>query len=62
LRAEWLAVVRNLWYRTVHFIAPIAVLVVLWHKAPARYLRMRNTLVITFGFGLVLFAVFPLIR
>ena len=60
LRIEWVAVVSNLWYGTVHFIAPIAVLVVLWQKAPAHYLRMRNTLVITFALGLVAFAAFPL--
>ena len=60
LRVEWLAVLANLWYGTVHFIVPIALLVVLWRKAPARYLRMRNTLVITFALGVVLFAVFPL--
>ena len=60
LRVEWLAVVSNLWYGTVHFIAPITVLVVLWRKAPEHYLRMRNTLVLTFALGLVVFAVFPL--
>lgn len=59
LRSEWVVAFWNVWYGTVHFIAPIAVLIVLWRKAPARYLRMRNTLLITFGLGVLVFAVFP---
>ena len=60
LRADWLVAFWNLWYGTIHFLAPVAVLAVLWRSAPARYLRMRNTLLITFGLGLVLFLAFPL--
>jgi membrane-associated phospholipid phosphatase len=60
LRADWFAAFWNVWYGTVHFVAPVVVLVVLWRAAPARYVRMRNTLLITFGLGVVLFMVFPL--
>jgi hypothetical protein len=60
LRVDWFVAFWNLWYGTVHFVAPAAVLVVLWRKAPARYVRMRNTLVITFALGLLLFLLFPL--
>jgi hypothetical protein len=60
LRADWLVAFWNLWYGTIHFVAPVAALVVLWRKAPTRYLRMRNTLLITFGLGVVLFYAFPL--
>ena len=60
LRADWVAAFWNLWYGTVHFVAPVAGLIILWRVAPARYVRMRNTLVITFFLGLVLFFLFPL--
>jgi hypothetical protein len=60
LRADWLVAFWNLWYGTIHFVAPVVVLVVLWRKAPARYVRMRDTLLITFGLGVVLFYSFPL--
>ncbi len=61
LRAEWIVAFWNLWYGTVHFVAPVAVLIILWHKTPAHYVRMRNTLLITFVLGLVLFRLFPLV-
>ncbi|MEX1006508.1 MAG: phosphatase PAP2 family protein [Acidimicrobiia bacterium] len=60
LRVDWVVAFWNLWYGTVHFVAPIAVLIILWRKTPARYVRMRNTLLITFALGLVLFRFFPL--
>jgi hypothetical protein len=60
LRADWLAAFWNVWYGTVHFVAPVAVLLLLWRMAPARYVRMRNTLLITFALGVVLFMAFPL--
>jgi membrane-associated phospholipid phosphatase len=60
LRADWFIAFWNLWYGTVHFVAPVVVLLILWRKAPARYVRMRNTLLITFALALVLFRLFPL--
>jgi multisubunit Na+/H+ antiporter MnhB subunit len=60
LRLEGFAAFWNLWYGTVHFVAPVAVLIILWRKSPARYVRMRNTLLVTFALALVLFRLYPL--
>ena len=59
LRVEWIVGFANVWYGTIHFIAPIAVLIFLWHKAPTCYVRMRNALLITFALGTILFFAFP---
>src|SRR5438874_5519017 len=60
LRIAGFAAFCNLWYGTVHFIAPVAVLIILWRKSPARYVRMRNTLLITFALAVVIFRFVPL--
>lgn len=48
------------YYGTVHFLAVIGVLVVLFARWPAHYRRWRNTLALTTLVALVGFALFPL--
>jgi membrane-associated phospholipid phosphatase len=50
----------NLFYGTFHFVVTIAVLVVLFRKAPERYRRWRNVLAATTALALVGFAFYPL--
>jgi hypothetical protein len=50
----------NFFYGTVHFVAPIVVLVWLYRKAPARYVRYRNTLFLMMVLGLLGFWLYPL--
>ena len=49
------------YYGTVHFVAVIAVLVVLFFRYPDRYRLWRNTLALTSGLALLGFAFFPLL-
>ena len=42
----------NIWYGTIHFVMPVVALVWLYRKAPARYVRWRNTLVLMLGISL----------
>lgn len=48
-------------YGSIHFLAVIAVLVLLFWKFPERYRLWRNTLAITTGLALIGFAFFPLL-
>ncbi len=48
------------YYGTVHFLAVIAVLLLLYFKFPAGYRRWRNTLAIMTAVALIGFAYFPL--
>jgi hypothetical protein len=50
----------NIYYGTVHFVMPVVALVLLWRRAPARYVVWRNTLLLMLAVGLVLFWVYPL--
>ncbi len=50
----------NIFYGSVHFVMPIVVLVWLYVKAPARYLRWRNTMFVMLALGLVGFWLYPL--
>ncbi len=50
----------NIFYGSVHFVMPIVALVWLYLKAPARYLRWRNTLFVMLGLGLLGFWLYPL--
>lgn len=50
----------NIWYGSIHFVMPVVVLVWLYRKAPARYLRWRNVLGLVLGLGLLGFWVYPL--
>jgi hypothetical protein len=50
----------NIYYGTIHFVMPVVALVVLYRKAPARYVRWRNALLAMLLIGLVGFALYPL--
>jgi membrane-associated phospholipid phosphatase len=57
---RWFIGFWNVFYGTVHFVMPIVALVWLYIKAPARYLRWRNTLLLMLALGLVGFWLYPL--
>ena len=58
--ADWFMAFWNIWYGTIHFVMPVVALVVLYRKAPARYVRWRNTLLCMLGISLVAFWLYPL--
>jgi len=60
LRWPWLIRLFNLYYGSLHFIVPVAVLVVLFRRWPADYRLWRNTLAATTALALVGFSLFPL--
>jgi len=60
LPVHWLVAFWNIFYGTIHFVLPVAVLVVLYVKAPERYRRWRNVLVFVLGLGLIGFWLYPL--
>jgi hypothetical protein len=51
----------NVFYGLFHFVAPIAVLVLLYRRAPGRYRRGRNTLAATTALALIGFCLYPLL-
>jgi hypothetical protein len=50
----------NIYYGTIHFVLPVVVLVYLYRKFPARYVRWRTTLLFMLGFALIGFWLYPL--
>jgi len=50
----------NIYYGTIHFVIPVVALVWLYRKAPARYVRWRNTLVLMLGISILGFWWYPL--
>jgi hypothetical protein len=50
----------NVFYGLFHFVAPIAVLVLLYRRAPSLYRRGRNTLAATTALALIGFCLYPL--
>jgi PAP2 superfamily len=50
----------NIFYGTGHFLVTLAALIWTYTQLPARYPRMRNTLLLTTGLALIGFAFFPL--
>ena len=50
----------NIYYGTIHFVMPVIALVVMYRKAPARYVRWRTTLLFMLAFGLIGFWLYPL--
>ncbi len=60
LNAEWFITFWNWWYGTVHFLIPAGVLVLLYRKMPARYVRWRNTLLAMWAIGVLTFWLYPL--
>ena len=49
------------YYGTIHFVAVIAVLLLLFFRFPERYRLWRNTLALTTGLALIGFSFFPLL-
>ena len=45
----------NIYYGTIHFVMPVVALVWLYRKAPARYVRWRNTMVLMLAISIVVF-------
>jgi hypothetical protein len=50
----------NFYYGTIHFVLPVVALVILYRRAPARYVRWRTTLLFMLGFALIGFWSYPL--
>ncbi len=57
---DWFMALGNVFYGTVHFVMPVVTLVWLYRRAPARYLRWRNTLLCMFAIAIVSFRLYPL--
>ena len=60
LGLDWFMSFWNIWYGTIHFVMPVVVLVWLYRKLPARYVRWRNTLVLMLGVSILAFWAYPL--
>jgi hypothetical protein len=60
LGVHWFMSFWNIWYGTIHFVMPVVVLVWLYRKLPARYVRWRNTLVLMLGLSILGFWLYPL--
>jgi hypothetical protein len=60
VHVDWLMAVLGVWYGIVYFVAPFATLVVLYRKAPARYLQMRNALFVMLALAVVSCWVIPM--
>jgi membrane-associated phospholipid phosphatase len=60
LNADWFIAFWNIYYGTIHFVLPVATLVWMYRKLPARYVRWRNTLVLMWAIAILTFFVYPL--
>ena len=60
LNVDWFIALCNIYYGTIHFVLPVVTLVWLYRKAPARYVRWRNTLVLMWAIAIFTFYVYPL--
>jgi membrane-associated phospholipid phosphatase len=60
LNVDWFMAFWNIYYGTIHFVMPAVALVWMYRRAPARYVRWRNTLVIMFGLACLCFWLYPL--
>jgi membrane-associated phospholipid phosphatase len=61
LADRWLIRLCDDYYGTIHFVAVIAVLVLLFFRYPSRYRLWRNTLALTTGLALIGFEFFPVL-
>ncbi len=50
----------NIWYGTIHFVMPAVALVWLYRRAPARYVRWRNTFLFMLALSILGFWLYPL--
>jgi membrane-associated phospholipid phosphatase len=57
---RWFIGFWNLFYGSIHFVAPIVTLVALYHFDPARYVRWRNTFLWILVLALVGYWLYPL--
>jgi hypothetical protein len=59
---QWPSLIRvfDIYYGTLHFLVPIAVLLALFRRWPADYRYWRNTLAVTTALALIGFSLFPL--
>ena len=60
LHADWFMAFWNIYYGTIHFVMPVVALVWLYRKAPARYVRWRNTMVLMLAISVITFWCYPL--
>lgn len=60
LHVDWFIAFWNIYYGTIHFVMPVVALVWLYLRAPARYVRWRNTLAIMFALAVLGFWLYPL--
>lgn len=60
LHVDWFIAFWNIYYGTIHFVMPVIVLVWLYLRSPARYVRWRNTLALMFGLAVLGFWLYPL--
>jgi PAP2 superfamily len=60
LHVDWFMAFWNIYYGTIHFVMPVVALVWLYRKAPVRYVRWRNTLVLMLAISIVAFWCYPL--
>jgi PAP2 superfamily len=60
INSDWFITLLNWWYGTVHFLIPAGVLVLLYRKMPARFVRWRNTLLAMWAIGVLTFWLYPL--
>ncbi|MDQ1432827.1 MAG: hypothetical protein QOF40_3429 [Actinomycetota bacterium] len=60
LSADWFMAFWNIYYGTIHFVMPVFALVWLYRKAPVRYVRWRNTIVVMLAISIVVFWCYPL--
>jgi membrane-associated phospholipid phosphatase len=60
LHADWFMAFWNIYYGTIHFVMPVVALVWLYRKAPVRYVRWRNTMVLMLAISIVVFWLYPL--
>jgi len=60
LNLDWFITFWNIYYGTTHFVFPVITLVWMYRKAPARYVRWRNTLVAMWTIAVVTFLAYPL--
>jgi membrane-associated phospholipid phosphatase len=57
---EWFIVFWNLFYGSIHFGAPVLTLIALYHFDPGRYVRWRNTFLLTLPLATLGFWLYPL--
>jgi hypothetical protein len=55
----WLVKLCSFCYSATHLVVPVAVLVLLYRRTPARYLVWRDTFLVLLGMALLGFALFP---